>query len=366
MTLTVCLQHRFAGFALDVAFEAPPGVTILFGQSGSGKSTVINAAAGLLRPDAGRITLDGIVLQDSATGVFLPPHRRRIGCVFQDGRLFPHLTVRQNLSYGRWFAPSKSGVDFDWIVDLLGIGALLDRRPGALSGGEKSRVAIGRAILANPQLLVMDEPLAALDEARKAEILTCLERLRDELRLPILYVSHSVAELARLATTVVVLDAGRCLAVGSVAEILADPRLAPVMGPREVGALIPARVTGQDADGMTRLETATGPILLPGDIGPVGTTLRVRIMAHEVILSRERPVGLSAQNILPAVVEGLQDGEGPSVMVRLMIGPDPVLAQVTRRAVAELGLAPGQRVHLILKSMAVGRDQIAAGPRSAG
>ena len=361
MTLTVSLQHRFAGFALDVAFDAPMGVTVLFGRSGSGKSTVINAVAGLLRTDKGRITLDGQVLQDSATGVFLPPHRRRIGYVFQDGRLFPHLTVRQNLSYGRWFSVGTNGVDFDWIVDLLGIGALLERRPGALSGGEKSRVAIGRAILANPRLLLMDEPLAALDEARKAEIMTYLERLRDELRLPILYVSHSVAEVARLATTVVVMDAGRCLTTGTAAEILADPALAAIMGPRELGALITARVIGREADGMTRLETATGPILLPGEIGPVGASLRVRIMAHEVILSRDRPVGLSAQNILPAVVEGLQNGEGPSVMVSLKIGPDPILAQVTRRAVIELGLAPGQSVHVILKSMAVARDHIATG-----
>ena len=364
MTLTVSLQHRFKGFALDLAFQAPPGVTVLFGRSGSGKSTIINAVAGLLRPDVGRITLDGQVLQDSATGVFLPTHRRRIGVVFQDGRLFPHLTVRQNLLYGRWFAPKTKGFDLERIVDLLGIGTLLDRRPGTLSGGEKSRVAIGRAILSNPRLLVMDEPLAALDEARKAEILTYLERLRDELRLPILYVSHSVAEVVRLATTVVVMGEGSLIATGSVAEVLADPTLATVMGPREVGALIPARVTGREADGMTRLETATGPILLPGDLGPTGTPVRVRIMAHEVILSRDRPTGLSAQNILPALVTGLQDGEAPSVMVSLKIGPDPVLVQVTGRAVAELGLAPGQSVHLILKSMAVGRDQIAAGPES--
>ncbi|WP_333818150.1 molybdenum ABC transporter ATP-binding protein, partial [Tabrizicola sp.] len=178
MTLSVSLGHRFGGFSLDVDFEAPSGVTALFGRSGSGKSTVVNAVAGLLRPDRGRIVIDGTIVLDTAAGIALPPHRRRMGYVFQDGRLFPHLTVRQNLLYGRWFAPRTAGVELPRIVDLLGIGALLERRPGGLSGGEKQRVAIGRAILSNPRLLLMDEPLAALDEARKAEILPYLERLR--------------------------------------------------------------------------------------------------------------------------------------------------------------------------------------------
>lgn len=359
MTLSVALQHRFSGFALDATFEVPPGVTVLFGRSGSGKTTIINAVAGLLRPDQGRIALDGAVLQDSAAKHFLPPHRRRIGYVFQDHRLFPHLSVRQNLLYGRRFAETPRGADFGRIVDLLGIAPLLDRRSGALSGGEKSRVAIGRAILSNPRLLVMDEPLAALDEARKAEILTYLERLRDETGLPILYVSHSMAEVARLATTLVVVDAGRVLAAGPAERLIVDPALAPVLGPRELGALIPAQIVGPESDGLTRLETSAGPIFLPGIAGPAGGRVRVRIMAHEVILARERPRGLSAQNILPATVTAIAGDDGPSVMVHLAIGPDPVLARITRRALNELGLAVGQTVHVVLKSMAVTRDDIA-------
>lgn len=361
MTLHIALQHRFPGFALDVAFDAPAGVTALFGRSGSGKTTVINAVAGLLRPDSGKVTADGVDLLDTGARLDLPPHRRRIGYVFQDARLFPHLTVRQNLMYGRWFAPKAEGHDFDRIVDLLGIAPLLPRRPGALSGGERQRVAIGRAILSNPRLLALDEPLAALDAARKAEILPYLERLRDELGLPILYVSHSVAEVARLATTLVVMEAGRIVACGPAAALFADPATAPFLGPREAGALIAARVAVHEADGLTRLETAVGPIFLPQMDAAPGDQVRVRVMAHEVILARGRPVGLSAQNILPATVVDLLPGEGASVMVRLALGPDRILARVTRRAIAALGLGPGQDVHVILKSMAVTRDQIGAG-----
>ena len=208
MTLSVALQHQFAGFSLEVAFEAEPGVTALFGRSGSGKSTVINAVAGLLQPDRGSVVNADAVLLDTAQGINLPPHKRSVGYVFQEARLFPHLTVRQNLGFGRWFSGGK-GVSFDHIVTMLDIAPLLDRRPAKLSGGEKQRVAIGRALLANPRILLMDEPLAALDDARKAEILPYIEQLRDTTDIPILYVSHSLSEVARLASSIVVLEAGR-------------------------------------------------------------------------------------------------------------------------------------------------------------
>ena len=359
--LSVSLRHRLGSFSLEVDFRAPPGVTVLFGRSGSGKTTVVNAVAGLLRPKRGRIEVDGAVLMDSAARVMLPPHRRRIGYVFQDGRLFPHLTVRQNLLYGRWFAGRGQWADLGRIVELLGIGALLDRRPGGLSGGEKQRVAIGRAILSDPRLLLMDEPLAALDEARKAEILPYLERLRDEIRLPILYVSHSVAEVARLATTVVLLEAGRVVAVGPAAEVLADPGVAPVMGLREAGAMISARLAAQEGDGLTRFETGGGLLWLPQVAAPAGAVLRLRILAQDVMLAVERPRGISALNVLAGVVEEVRMGEGPGAMVRVRVGEEVLLARITRRSVGALDLGPGKAVFAVLKAVSVAQENVGSG-----
>ena len=360
MTLSVRLKHRFAGFDLDVAFEAPAGVTALFGRSGSGKTTVINAVAGLFQPDEGRITVDDLVLSDSATGRSMPTHRRRLGYVFQDARLFPHLTVRQNLLYGRWFAPKASGDTLDGVIDLLGMAPLLARHPGALSGGEKQRVAIGRALLCHPRLLLMDEPLAALDDARKAEILPYLERLRDQTNIPILYVSHSVGEVARLATTVIVLDAGRVQRAGPASVMMSDPDAAPLFGVREAGAWLTVRVAAHESDGLTRLDASAGSLLLPRVNAAIGSTVRVRIHAQDVILARQRPVGLSALNILPAVVTEVRLGE-PGALVQLRAGGDLLLARITRRSAETMGLAAGTPVFAVLKSLAVARDDVGTG-----
>src|SRR5579875_3965665 len=208
--LEVEFTHILGGFTLDIAFSSGGGVTALFGRSGAGKTSVVHAIAGLLRPRRGRIAINGAVLVDTENRIFVPAHKRRIGYVFQEGRLFPHLTVRQNLLYGRWFTPAPRRYGrLEHVVELLGIEPLLDRRPGLLSGGEKQRVAIGRALLSSPQLLLMDEPLASLDEGRKSEILPYIERLRDETDVPIIYVSHSVPEVTQLATTLVVLSDGK-------------------------------------------------------------------------------------------------------------------------------------------------------------
>ncbi|MFV0411603.1 MAG: molybdenum ABC transporter ATP-binding protein [Paracoccus sp. (in: a-proteobacteria)] len=355
MSLSVELRHDFPGLKLELAFQTGPGVTALFGRSGAGKTTLVNAVAGLLRPDQGRIIAGGTVLTDTARGIFLPPHQRRIGYVFQDARLFPHLNVRANLGYGARFAPRSDRPDgrrFDEIVNLLGIHALLDRRPGPLSGGERQRVALGRAILSAPHLLLMDEPLAALDEARKAEILPYLERLRD-LGLPILYVSHSLPEITRLADQVVMLDAGRLIASGPAETVLADPISAASLG-RETGALISARIAAQEDDGLARLDTPAGPIWVARpDLVP-GQQVRLRILAQEVMLAAARPKAISALNVLEGEIDRIEPAPNGSVLVRLSLGKDAaILSRITERSRRALDLAPGRRVHAILKSVSI-------------
>ncbi|MFH5775373.1 molybdenum ABC transporter ATP-binding protein [Paracoccus sp. NGMCC 1.201697] len=345
MTLSVSFRHPFPGLDLDVAFDAPEGVTALFGPSGCGKSTTINVITGLMRPASGRVQLSGRVLLDGRT--HLPPQARRIGCVFQDARLFPHMTVEANLRYpSRWRRGAAR--DFDRITAMLALGPLLARHPHSLSGGEKQRTAIGRALLSDPDLLVMDEPLAALDDARKAEIMPWLERLRDEVRLPILYVSHSVPEIVRLATTVVLMERGRVTHSGTLSDILADPELAPALGSREAGALIRAQVEAVEQDGMLRVTTGSGPMLLQGGTARPGEVLRLRVLAHEVILSRDPPVGLSALNVLPATVVAIRDG-----LVQLRVGDERMLAQVTPRSIQSLDLKAGNSCFAIIKSVSI-------------
>lgn len=358
MSVQVALTHAFPGFTLDLAFEAPPGLTALYGPSGSGKTTVINAVAGLLHPDRGRVVVEGAVLMDTAAGIALPPHRRRAGYVFQDARLFPHLTVRQNLIYGAWFAPAAPGPDLARIADLLDIAPLLNRRPAGLSGGERQRVALGRAILSRPRILLMDEPLSALDEARKLDILPYLERLRDELHLPILYVSHAMAEVARLATTLVLIDRGRLVAVGPAEAILSDPATAPALGLREAGALLTVRVAAHEADGLTRLDTGAGPLWLPRVSAAPGTQLRVRILAQDVMLALARPEGISALNVLPVTLRELRRGDGPGALVRLDCGGEAILARITRRSATAMALAPGQQVYAVLKAVSVAQENV--------
>lgn len=359
MTLQMTVRHSFRDFTLDVDVVAPPGVTVLFGPSGSGKTTLIDTVAGLLRPDAGRIAADDWVLMDTGARRHLAPHRRRIGYVFQEGRLFPHLTVRQNLVFGRWFAPRDAQPEsLARVVEMLGIGHLLARRPGALSGGEKQRVAIGRALLTAPKLILADEPLAALDEARKAEILPYFERLRDEVSVPILYVSHSSAEVARLATTVIALREGRVAAMGPPDRVLGDWA---AVGVREIASVLRARVVAHHEDGLSELATAAGRLHLPRVPEAPGTKLRVRIVANEVILSREAPVGLSALNILRGTIAEIQLGRGPAARVVLAFGDERLIARVTQRSVAALDLEPGQICHAILKSFALAPEDVGKG-----
>lgn len=362
MSLSVDIRHDLGELTVEVAFEAPGGITALFGRSGSGKTTVINAVAGLLTPRSGRIALHSELLFDSASKINVPPHHRRLGYVFQDARLFPHLSVLRNLTYGARFAPhGSSGPALDEVADLLGITALLPRHPGTLSGGEKQRVAIGRALLSHPQMLLMDEPLAALDTARKDEILPYLEQLRDVTGLPILYVSHSVAEVARLAATVVVVDRGQVVQVGTAEQVFSDPAMVRQLGLREAGSVLPATVTRHHPDGLTELSVSGGSLFLPQMRLPPGAKTRVRVLAQDVILSRELPTGLSALNILPATVRDIRAGGGPGVVVQLQCNDDLLLARITRRSAKALGLEPGVACHAVIKSVSVARHDVGRG-----
>lgn len=360
MSLHVDIRHAFEGFALNVSFDAGPGITALFGRSGAGKTTIINAVAGLLRPDEGRIAFGEDVLFDVARQTDMPPHARGLGYVFQDARLFPHLDVSENLQFGSRYAPAdRPGATLDDVVALLGLETLLSRAPGTLSGGEKQRVALGRALLSRPRMLLMDEPLASLDGPRKQEILPYLERLRDgPLGLPILYVSHAVDEIARLADRLVLLQDGRVARQGPLFDVMADPAAVPLLGVREAGAVIEAEVLAHASDGLSTLAISAGQLELPGVRAQVGSKVRLRVLAQDVILSKDQPRGLSSVNVLPVMVEAVHPGDGPGAAIALTAGADRLLARVTARAVEEMGLAPGMACHAILKATTVAPGSI--------
>ncbi|WP_436399038.1 molybdenum ABC transporter ATP-binding protein [Roseobacter sp. S98] len=359
--LELALTQEFDGFSLDVSFEAPRGITVLFGRSGTGKTSIINAVAGLLRPTTGRATINGRTLFDTERAIWIPPHRRRVGYIFQEGRLFPHLTVRQNLLYGRRFAPANAHHEKpENVIDMLGIGHLLDRRPALLSGGEKQRVAIGRALLSAPEILLADEPLAALDTRRKAEILPYFERIRDELAVPVLYVSHSASEVARLATTVVAIEAGRVTGIGPAQAVLSDPGVTP-LGVRSAGAMMTARLVRHHADGLSELDAGGLPLLLPRIDQEPGKMLRVRIEAQDVMIATTHPKDISALNVLPAVLTELRQGDGPGVLARLDAGGNTILARITRRSCDALGLRTGMQVFAVIKAVSVPREAVGDG-----
>ncbi len=344
--IDIAITKGLGDFTLDAAFTAPAGVTAIFGRSGSGKSSLINCIAGLMRPDSGHIRVGGRDVTQQ------PVYRRRIGYVFQDARLFPHMNVAKNLAYGGTH-------DRDSVIAMLGLEGLLDRRPTTLSGGEKSRVAIGRALMSNPQLLLMDEPLAALDHARKAEVLHYLERLCATTAVPVIYVSHAMSEVARLATTLVLMEQGRVTRAGPLDEILSDPAAVPLVGIRDAGAVLTGTVRGLNAAyGLTEVALSAGRLILPGRLGHLGDRVRLRIPAQDVILSIQRPVGLSALNVLACRIAAIEVGHGPGVAVSLICGRDRLLARITRRSAALMGLRVGQEVHAILKATAVSPQDI--------
>ena len=358
MTLFFAARHTFPGLHLDIAFEVPGrGITALFGPSGAGKSTVLAIAAGLLRPDACRVGINGTVLADSESGLWVAPERRRVGLVFQDSRLFPHMSVATNLRYGL----RRRGTDhigFDTVVDLLGIGALLGRRPHTLSGGERQRVAIGRALLSQPHLLLLDEPLASLDAARKADILPYLARLPAALGLPLLYVTHAFDEVVRLADALVLIDAGRVTATGTLSDLAARADL-PLAQRDDAGAVLSCTIAGHEAArGLTRLVRGGAALLVPTVNALPGAEVRVRIPAREVILAHGDTRGLaeaiSLHNILAGTVRAIApDPTHRAALVAVDLGGAAVLARVTPDAVHRLGLSAGTPVLALIKSMSV-------------
>ena len=356
MGVQVSLRHGFDRFTIEAAFRIPQGgVTALFGPSGAGKSSIVGAIAGLLRPCEGRIAIGDKVVLDTAAGIFLPPHRRRIGAVFQDARLFPHMTVENNLRFGWRRAPDRAGSEqIGHVVSLLGLEGLLGRKPAKLSGGEKGRVALGRALLSSPDLLVLDEPLAALDAARKAEILPFLERLRDEARIPMLYVSHSLDEVTRLADTVILLKAGRVVAQGSVFDLLGDLEFSGAGGAPAYGAAFDATIVRhRPEDELTVLAFSGGELVVGRLNRPVGAHLRVRVRAEDVMLAREEPRAISANNVLPATVTAVHAGAAAQADVQLDCGGAKLIARITCASVGRLGLEAGTAVFAIVKSVTV-------------
>ena len=354
--IEIDIETRLGDFTLAAQFAAPTsGITALFGRSGAGKTSIVNALAGLVTPTRGRIAVRGDVLFDSDRKINLRPEQRRLGYVFQEGRLFPHYSVRGNLLYGvRRF----DAATFDRVVTLLDLGSLLRRRPGDLSGGEKQRVAIGRAILAEPRLLLMDEPLAALDTARKEEILPFIAALRGALDIPVVYVSHAMEEVVRLADTLVLIDAGKVAATGTVEDLTSRLDLRPLTGRFEAGSVIRTVLRGHDkVYGLSELAFPGGRLRVPHIDLPLGTPLRLRIHARDVVLATAPPTGLSIRNAFAGRVVEISPEDGPLVDLRLDIGTagEPVMlwARVTQRALADLRLQVGSPVHALVKTVAL-------------
>ncbi|NBB82465.1 MAG: molybdenum ABC transporter ATP-binding protein [Alphaproteobacteria bacterium] len=355
MVLAVDIARRLGGHAFHFAFEAPStGLTALAGPSGAGKTTCINLIAGMLHPDAGRIALGDRVLFDAARRIDLAPERRAVGYVFQDAKLFPHMTVRDNLLYGWRRRTGPRRLEVDPVVDLLGLAALLGRRPATLSGGERQRVALGRALLSQPDLLLMDEPLAALDPNRRAEVLPLIERLRDTVGLPILYVSHNLDEVTRLADHVVVVDRGRTVASGEATAILNRIDLRPLTGATDLGAVIDARITAHlPEDGLSRLDAGGTALTVLSVDGPVGGRVRLRLRARDIAVARSAPTDSSVMNVIPCRLAAIDDRSTGEVILWLESGTLRLPASITRPSLKRLALQPGDAVFALVKSMSV-------------
>jgi molybdate transport system ATP-binding protein len=351
--LQVRVQKRLGAFALDAAFEgADEGVTVLFGPSGAGKSSVLAAVAGALRPDAGRIGLDGAALFDADARIDVLMERRRIGWVFQDARLFPHLSVEGNLRFGLKRAPStQRPIGFGEVVSVLGVERLLGRRPRDLSGGERQRVGLGRALLSQPRLLLMDEPLASLDAARRHEILPFFERLKSSFGVPVLYVTHSLAEAVRLGDRMAVMRDGKVVAQGPLSDIVSRPDLMPTGSRAQIGAALDGQVL-EHQERLSVVRVGGWDFRVPRLAQPAGAPARLFVLARDVMLALEPPQRISARNVLEGQVAGIEAEDG-RVFVRIAHAGHELLCALTPDAVEDLQLRPGLTVWAVVKSVAI-------------
>ena len=361
MTLKVQLRRQLVSFKLSVDFECKPGITALFGRSGCGKTSLINQIAGLMKPDSGRIVVDEQVLYDSALAIDVTTRKRRIGYVFQDARLFPHMSVESNLRYGEWLTTkSNRYVKMHTVVELLALGPLLTRRPANLSGGERQRVAIARALLCSPRILLMDEPLSALDGARKRDIIPYLERLRDEMQIPIVYVSHALEEVARLADTVVLLHDGQQQAVGAPENVLTRLDLRAHTGRYQASSLIPATVQSHRTEfAVSILQTAAGSLIAAQIDKPIGSKVRLRLRARDISIAKKPLENSSLRNQLRGVIVDISEEEGAFAEVLLQL-PDKtvLLVRVARINLEMLDLHPGDTAFALIKTAALDRAAV--------
>ncbi|MCK5359695.1 MAG: molybdenum ABC transporter ATP-binding protein [Gammaproteobacteria bacterium] len=353
MSIEARFEINKGDFKLDVDLNIPAtGVTSLLGPSGCGKTTLLRAIAGLEKSQAGYLNVAGDIWQNADQ--FVPPHKRPLGYVFQESSLFAHINVRSNIEYGyRRLAEPERKISLDKAIELSGVGHLLERKPGTLSGGERQRVAIARALAVSPGILLMDEPLAALDAARKQEILPYLESMHDELDIPIIYVSHSTDEVARLADHLVLLDKGKVIAFGATAEMLTRLDL-PLARGADAEALIEAVVAGHDDEySLTYLDFPGGRFTVTQKPLEIGKTVRLRVVARDVSLTLEHQADTSILNIFPVIIDELIPVGSSQLTVRLLANDVPLLSKVTRKSAALLGLETGKKVYAQAKSVAL-------------
>jgi molybdate transport system ATP-binding protein len=355
--LHIEVRKQRGDFALDVAIDvATPGTIALFGRSGCGKTTLVSSIAGLLQADSARVVINNVVLEDTGARIRLPVEKRRIGYVFQDSRLFPHLRVDRNLHYGERRAPSEARfIDFHHVVGLLGLEKLLERRPHQLSGGERQRVALGRALLCQPRLLLLDEPLAALDAPRREEVLPYLERLRDELAIPMVYVSHRFDEILRLATHVVVMDQGKVAVQGSLETISRHPALSAIVGDEAMGSVLSGRIESSDpTTGLAAVKVGEGILHATLSNARPGAHVRVQLLARDIILATQPVDGLSVRNKIAGTIVRIVAEDRDTDLVEVEIGRDAiVVARLTRAASTTLGLRADMRIWVLVKSVSI-------------